>query len=157
MGAQEQLDVWLERAFSTALEGDGEKWDRLVLELGLVPLNAGQRQAIRATGVPKLKGVLPVELRVVLEKVRAQVSGLPGAEVLKTELSTFVDRTLLKYVSAAQPAKAAVAGIFANAHRTAVRSSGADSVSALKCSCCGAARPAGSDLAVCTFCGNRLL
>jgi hypothetical protein len=155
--AQAHLDAWVDRAFSTALAGDGPQWDALVRELGLVPLTAEQRQAIRATGVPKLKGVLPVELRVALEKVRLQASSLPGAAAVKTELSTFVDRTLLKYVSAAQPAKAAVAGIFANAHRTAVRSSGADSVSALKCGCCGAARPAGSDLAVCTFCGNRLL
>jgi hypothetical protein len=83
---------------------------------------------------------------------------MPGAAAMKMELDTFVDRTLLKYVAAAQPPKRVMGGIFANAQATAVRLGDAGSqVSALKCSCCGAARPAGSDLAVCTFCGQQLL
>ena len=152
------MDEWLERSFGVALKGDGPEWDGLGRELGLSPLTVAQREAIRSAGAPKLKGVLPVELRVVLEAVRGQVAQLPGAKEMTTELEVFVDRQLLKYVAAAQPPKAAVAGIFANANRTAIRlGPGGDSVSALKCGCCGAARPAGSDLAVCTFCGNKLL
>jgi hypothetical protein len=158
MSAAAALQDWIDRSFSTALEGDSPRWDALVRELSLTPLTPPQRSAIRSAGVPKLKDVLPVELRVVLEAIRARLAQQPGAAALAMELETFVDRELLRYVAAAQPPKAAVAGIFANAQRTSVRSGGAgDSVSALRCSCCGAARPAGSDLRVCTFCGAALL
>ncbi len=121
------------------------------------PLTAEQRAFIRKAGVPKLKGVLPVELRVVLEAIAAHVAREPGAERMAIELNTFVEREMLRFIAAAQPAKAVMGNIFANANASAVRFASVDGVSALKCSCCGAARPAGSDLRTCTFCGNALL
>lgn len=152
-----KLQGLLDRAFTTALAGDELRWEEVVRSLGLTPLTAEQRAFIRKTGVPKLKGVLPVELRVVLEAIRAQVSSGPGAGALTMELKTVVDREMLRYIAAAQPAKAVMGNIFANANASAVRMASADGISALKCGCCGAARPAGSDLRVCTFCGNALL
>ena len=133
------LDDWCTRAFETALAGDEARWDELVRELGLTPLTTAQRVTIRTSGVPGLKGVLPVELRVVLEAIRTRVGAQPGASKLYDDLDVFVDRELLRFIAAAQPPKVALKGIFANANRTAVRMASADSVSALKCACCGAA------------------
>lgn len=143
----------IDRAFTTALAGDEARWEEVVRSLGLTPLTAEQRGFIRKAGVPKLKGVLPVELRVALEAIRAQVA----QEEDPMELKTFVDREMLRYIAAAQPPKAVMGNIFANANASAVRMASADGISALKCGCCGAARPAGSDLRTCTFCGNALL
>ncbi len=117
--------------------------------LGLAPLTADQRTFIRKSGAPKLSGVLPVELRVVLERLRDVHPQLDPME-----RKTFVDRELLKFVAAAQPPKAVLGNIFANAQASSVRLASADGVSALKCACCGAARPAGADLRTCTFCGT---
>jgi hypothetical protein len=154
---QVKLQGLIDRAFAAALAGDEPRWDEVVRAQGLTPLTVEQRALIRKAGVPKLKGVLPVELRVVLEAIRAQISLEPGAHALAMELKTFVDRELLRYVAAAQPPKAAMGNIFANAHASAVRMASADGISALRCSCCGAARPAGSELHTCSFCGAALL
>jgi hypothetical protein len=153
----EQLQAHLDQAFAAALANDAPKWDALVRSLGLTPLTDEQRQFIRRSGVPKLKGVLPVELRVVLEAVRSKIVALPGAAKIQTDLEVFVEREMLRFIAAAQPPKAVMGNIFANAQQSAVRlGAAADAVMALKCGCCGAARPAGSDLRSCAFCGNAL-
>jgi hypothetical protein len=102
------FDPDIERAYQLALLGDHTRWDEFVLDLGLMPLNEANRAAIRQMdGVPKMKGVLPCELRVVLEMLCKD--------------PVMVEREMLRFVGAAQPPKVALKGIFANAQRTAVR------------------------------------
>jgi hypothetical protein len=157
MSAQDMLNQLLDACFPLALEGSSSNWDSFVRSLGLTPLTQEQRRVIRSAGVPQLKGVLPVELRVVLEAIHARVSTQPDVSFIAMELDTFVERELMRFIAAAQPAKAALAGIFANAHRSAIKTVGVDSISTVKCNCCGAARPANSELSTCTFCGSALL
>jgi hypothetical protein len=53
--------------------------------------------------------------------------------------------------------KKGLAGIFANAQASTVRHDQAkDGVKTKKCPACGGARPADSDLTVCSFCGKDL-
>lgn len=151
----DQLQALVEQANRLALSSDEPTWDTFVRSVGLTPLSAEQRAFIRASGVPKLKGMLPVELRVVLEAIRARFAPMADSESMKTDLLVLVDREMLRFVAAAQPPKSVLPGIFANAQRTAVRlGPQADSLSAQKCTCCGAARPAESNLRSCTFCGQ---
>lgn len=151
----DQLQSLVEQANRLALSSDEPGWDTFVRSLGLTPPTAEQRAFIRASGVPKLKGMLPVELRVVLEAIRARFVEQASTESMKTDLLVLVDREMLRFVAAAQPPKSVLPGIFANAQRTSVRQGPqGDSINAQRCTCCGAARPAGSDLRSCTFCGQ---
>ena len=57
-----------------------------------------------------------------------------------------------------EPKKPGLAAIFRNAKASTVRHGDAkDQVKTKKCPACGAARPADSDLTVCSFCGAELL
>ncbi len=148
-----KLQSEIDRVFAAALANNPGEWDALVRSFGLAPLTADQRAFIRGqAGVPKLKGVLPVELRVVLEALRARAPA--GTDAM--ELKTFVDRELLRFVAAAQPPKSVLPNICVNAQASAVRMSADASIGAKKCPCCGAARAAGSDLQTCAFCGTTL-
>lgn len=133
----------IERAYQLALLGDHALWDEFVRGLGLRPLDDGQRAQLRQmTGVPKLKGVLPLELRIVLCALTRD-----GVEI---------EREMLRFIGAAQPPKVALKGIFANAQRTAVRTASADSIHAVPCETCGAAPQADGHPNVCSFCGAHL-
>ena len=150
---QTKLQDSIEKAFTTALRGGEPQWNSIVRSYGLTPLNSEQRLAIRRAGVAKLKGVLPVELRVVLEEIRVRIAREPGAAELSDELATFVERELVRYVAAAQPPRA----IFASLNRAPGRNGGGNEpVDAFKCSCCGSDRPADADQQTCAFCGAKL-
>ena len=148
VNVQQRFAESVERAFITALRGGEPQWNALVRSFGLTPLDSKQRVAIRRVGVPKLKGVLPIELRNVHEEIRVRIAKEPGAEALSSELETFVERELLRYVAAAQP--------FPEGNRPVVRvGSAAEPKNALNCGCCDAPRPTGIDGMVCAFCGAK--
>jgi hypothetical protein len=159
-------------AAQQARVGDDPGWDAFLTALGLTPLPAEERLAIQRQGVPNLRGALPIELRQALAEVGRQTEealarlGDAGAgdddalaarlEALQGELARFVDRELRDYLDKARP-MATVASIFANAQATALRLGDAkESVKTKKCPACGAARPEGTNLRACAFCGTDL-
>lgn len=152
------LDDLVLRAVNLAIANDVPRWEKLLREEGLTPLSAERRRSLRQSGVPSMTGITPVELRMVLETIRSRIAQEPGASALEMELSTLVDREMRRYIAHTQPPAAGLGAIFGNAHRTAVRFGPvADGVEALRCGCCGAARPGDSDLRTCAFCGNALI
>jgi hypothetical protein len=175
------LEQMTRRIFETATTSDrggGPAWDRLLGELGVEPPSTDQRLQALSTNVPLSKGPVPAEVRKALEKLRADLSveverfraaldQNPGAadatqdeqlEELDRRLASFVDAEVKRYIAAVRPAPAA-AGIFANALATtpsyAADRQGAG-VETKMCGTCGAARPAGTDLRTCDFCGGSL-
>jgi hypothetical protein len=175
----DNLEQTVSAVFETATasdKGGGPAWDRLLRELGLEPPSAAERAQALATDVPIAKGPVPAEVRRALEKLHAAVAAeatrLQRAVDRATDVDTtaldeqldqlakrlgdFVDTEVKRYIAAIRPAPAA-AGIFANALATtpdyaAMRQE--EGVETKTCKTCGAARPAGTDLETCDFCGG---
>ncbi|MHB8872766.1 MAG: hypothetical protein ACYC8T_03670 [Myxococcaceae bacterium] len=139
--------------------GGGPEWDGHLASLGLTPMTFEQRLAVQRQGVANLKGALPVEVRRALQAVRdEELKGLVGLDdaSLRLKLDTTIERELRDYLNRCRP-RASLGSIFANAQATTVRLGEVkDQVAVLKCRCCGAARPDGSNLRVCAFCGAEL-
>jgi hypothetical protein len=124
--------------------------------------------AVSAAAAASARGALPLELRSVLEAIRGYTArllaalsqrlpdGNPEVDRLRTELDSFVDQVMRDFTAKVRPAPT-VAGIFANAQRTTTRFAEVrDGVRTKKCPLCGAARPEGTDLRACAFCGQSL-
>ncbi len=160
---QARLEELLRAALAGRPQGD-DRWDAVLLGLRLTPPAAEQRLALLQTSRTQLRGALPVEVRRALEVIREDafvaLRGLKTAEDaedrarFEEELASFVDRALRDYIDQTRPV-ASVSGIFANARSTTVTYGDAkDQVKARRCQTCGAARPDGSDLRTCAFCGQ---
>jgi len=148
----------VQMALQSRVEGD-PAWDSFLASLGLAPGTCEERLALQRQGVPNLKGALPVELRQALQAIRGEVlRGLGPLEdaPLRLKLDTLLDREVREYLNQCRP-RVTLKGIFANAQATTVRLGDApDTVKALTCRCCGAARPENSNPRVCAFCGADL-
>lgn len=145
------------------------RWDAFLTGLGLAPPTATERLAVQLQGMPNLKGALPIELRSALGVLRRQferelrqlAASLESTEdlleiaALERELSSLVDREIQQYLEHCRP-KATVSSIFANARRTTASMGAAvkNTFKALRCRVCGAARPEGTELHVCAYCGS---
>lgn len=143
-----------------------DRWDALLSGLGLKPMSAEQRLRLFQSSRTQLRGALPVELRGALEVIREHSSrALRALDVaddedararFERELEAFVDRELGAYIDRTRPTTT-VSSIFANARSTTVTFGGAkDQLKARRCRTCGAARPEGTDLRRCAFCGQDL-
>jgi hypothetical protein len=172
---EERLRARVQELLSRALAsraGDDPAWDEYLGSLGVRPLTAAKREEIHAAGVPNLRGALPVEVRKALvalagalgEELRALAEAVDGAggetgeserrlDALEAELRDLAERQAREYLNQARP-RASLLGIFANAQQSTIRYAAAgEAVQTKKCACCGAARPDGTDLAACAFCG----
>ncbi len=146
-------------------------WIALMASVGVEPLGLRQREQALRTGFQFHRGALPVEVRMVLERIRDDVSTrsrtvAEPADVLTGEtarayvesfqrrLDELVETRLQDYVDAIKPA-ASVNAIFANALASTKKFTAEGSGSQTKtCDCCGAGRPADTDLRTCAFCGT---
>jgi len=173
----ERLQTRVREVVGKALQsrvGEDPSWDGFLVGLGLKPLAAARRLELSSQGVPNLKGALPIEVRKALDAIRRQserdleplVEELTGPgtdddgdaegciDRLRRDLAELVDREMQEYLVKCRP-KVTLSSIFANAQMTSVRlGDAAPDVKARKCTCCGAARPEGTDLRSCAFCGN---
>jgi hypothetical protein len=178
-GLEERLRARAQEVVDKAMAahvGEDPSWDAFLLGLKLKPLVAALRLEILQQGVPNLRGALPVEVRRAFEAIRregerdlrplmeelkavdAQGGDVGDVEAridkLRHELEALVDREMREYLAKCRP-KITVSSIFANAQMTSVRmGDDKDGVKTKKCGCCGAARPEGTDLKTCAFCGN---
>ncbi len=160
----------LELARQTPPAGTPE-WIALMAARGIEPLGLKQREQALRTGFQFHRGALPVEVRMVLERIRDDVSTRsrrvtepPDASAGETarayvesfyrRLEELVETLLQDYVDAIKPA-ASVNAIFANAMASTKKFAAEGAGSQTKtCNCCGAGRPADTDLRTCAFCGT---
>lgn len=151
----------------TALESSAQgsdAWNTLLAELGLAVPAAKVREQL-ALRQPLKKGALPVEVRHVLERLQtitrktlsdAAVGDETSAAFEKT-LEHFVEEDMTLYLKAVRPA-ASPKSIFATAKATTKKYGDMNTkavVEIVRCKSCGAARPEGTDLRVCDFCGGN--
>jgi hypothetical protein len=158
VGSLEAFRSRVREVAGTALEcraGGDPRWDALLRSLGLEPPRESQRLALLAAA-PLRRGVLPVELRAALEALKEAIErDAPGPE-LRAELAGLVEREMTEYLRRVRPPQG-LAGIFANAQATTIRHADTqDGVATRKCDACGAARPEGTDLRKCAYCGGDL-
>lgn len=163
-----------DETFRMAAEG-GDEWDDYMTAHGLEPGTGEERAEIRALHEPPLEGTLPAEVRSLLEKQR-EAAILKGLEfkqqfgsqewwMMRVEtpmlklLENYVPDHVKKYIGEMKPKVVSSGTLFANAltdtpkYFTDVSGAGTQSE---KCPTCMAARPAGTELKKCAFCGTEI-
>lgn len=147
-----------------------EEWFEFMAMVGVDPLDSKTRSNSLKSGFQFNQGILPVEVRRVLERVKDDIAGrvqrfeenleasndttAAVRDGFLAKLDEIVESRLNTYVGSIKP-KAAVSAIFANAAvSTKLFEQQKAGSETKKCRCCGAARPADSDLKICAFCGT---
>lgn len=134
-------------------------WDAALAAVGVRPPTAEARREILAVGIPQLRGALPTELRQALEAVRRRIrreSGPWDAAAIDEALDASIAERISAYLRLCRP-PVGLGAIFANAQLTTRRSEDPGGrMQALKCPCCGAARPSDAGLRTCAYCGHDL-
>jgi hypothetical protein len=155
-----------EQALATIPQGT-PAWDAALVAVGVRPPTAEARLAVIATGIPQFRGALPHELRQALETLRRRMrraaSGANTDDVdaasdddADTTMRAHIADLVATHLLRCRP-PVGLGAIFANAQMTTQRmTDDGERMIALRCPCCGAARPADAGLRVCGYCGHEL-
>lgn len=159
-------------AAAKAIPDQEDEWDAYMRAQEVVPKSSDERIQLLALKEERSKGALPIEVRLVLEKHKLAV--IQKLSEIKTEygskewwsrveapadkvINEFIDESIKRYIGEMNRTSVSSRNIFANAMKTTpkyftqVHKAGTKSE---KCPTCMAARPEGSDLKTCAFCGS---
>lgn len=151
-----------------------DEWDAYMRTHELIPKSDDERSELLVLKAEQIKGALPVEVRLVLDKHKQRAEKMldewkrehgsaewwdrveaPAKKLIKE----FVDENIKRYLGELDKVVISAASIFANSASTSsryvlqVQKAGTRSE---KCPTCMAARPEGSDLRTCMFCGAEI-